>query len=273
MRAGAEPVLADIDPETAMLDPVSVERCLSTRTKAVLLVHLYGQIRDMELWQEFCGKAGIYLLEDCAQSHGASWQGKMAGSFGTWGTYSFYPTKNLGARGDGGAIVTDLEEIAEKARILRNYGQSRRYHHPEPGLNSRLDELQAAILSVRLGWLDLFNKRRKEIAAAYSAAIHNPLIQIMAGPPDGDSHVYHQYVIRCNERDSLAGYLQECGISTLIHYPIPVHHQRPCRGAKTDPYGLSFAEQHASECLSLPCHPHMDDGAVSRVIEAINGFH
>jgi len=272
MRAGAEPVLGDIDPDTALLDPVSVERCLSSRTKAVLLVHLYGQVRGMERWKNLCERYGIHLLEDCAQSHAGAWQGKVAGTFGAWGAYSFYPTKNLGAIGDGGAIITSSEEIANKARILRNYGQSQRYHHPEQGLNSRLDELQAAILSARLAWLDAYTARRKEIASAYSNGINNPLIRKMARPVERDSHVYHLYVIRCSERDRLAAHLNERQVSSLIHYPIPAHLQKPCSGVRTDPHGLTHAEQHAARCLSIPCHPQLDDTDVRRIIEAVNEF-
>jgi dTDP-4-amino-4,6-dideoxygalactose transaminase len=272
IRAGADPVLADIDPATALLDPVSVERCISPSTRAVLLVHLYGQVRNMEQWTTLCEQAGIHLLEDCAQSHAAAWHGNIAGTFGSWGAYSFYPTKNLGAVGDGGAIVTNAQEIADKARILRNYGQSERYYHPELGLNSRLDELQAAVLSTRLGWLDEYTRRRKEIAAAYSDSIDNDVVHLMSPPLEKDSHVYHLYVIRCEERDRLAKHLQERGVSSLIHYPVPVHHQRPCRDVRTDPKGLTHAEQHAAQCLSIPCHPQMNDRDVNTVIEAINEF-
>jgi dTDP-4-amino-4,6-dideoxygalactose transaminase len=272
IRAGATPVLADIDPETALLDPESAERCISPRTRAVLLVHLYGQVRNMERWTMLCERAGIYLLEDCAQSHAAAWRGKVAGTFGAWGAYSFYPTKNLGAVGDGGALIADSEEIADKARILRNYGQSERYHHPELGLNSRLDEVQAAILSVRLGWLDAYTRRRREIADTYSRGISNPDIQKMVQPLESGSHVYHLYVVRCDERDLLAGYLQKRGVSSLIHYPIPVHHQSPCRNVRIEPQGLKHAELHAARCLSIPCHPQMSDIDVATVIEAINDF-
>jgi dTDP-4-amino-4,6-dideoxygalactose transaminase len=272
IRAGATPVLADINPETALLDPESVERCLSPHTRAVLLVHLYGQVRSMERWTSLCERAGIHLLEDCAQSHEAAWRGKVAGTFGAWGAYSFYPTKNLGAVGDGGALVTDSEEIADKARILRNYGQSERYHHPELGLNSRLDELQAAILSTRLGWLERYTERRKQIADAYARGIDNTRIRQMAPPLERDSHVYHLYVIQCDERDRLAAHLQERGVANLIHYPIAVHHQNPCRDARRDPRGLIHAEQHAGSCLSIPCRPQMSDTDIRTVIEAINDF-
>lgn len=272
IRAGAEPVLADIDPVTALLDPESAERCLSPRTRAVLLVHLYGQVRDMERWALLCKQANIYLLEDCAQSHAASWRGRTAGTFGVWGAYSFYPTKNLGAIGDGGAIVTDSKEIADMAGVLRNYGQSQRYHHPELGLNSRLDEVQAAILTARLGWLEVYTRRRKEIAEAYFIGISNSLIHTMAQPLESDSHAYHLFVVRCEERDRLAVHLREHGVSSLIHYPIPVHHQKPCTGIKMDPRGLEHAEQHAARCLSIPCHPQMSDDDVRIVTEAINEF-
>jgi dTDP-4-amino-4,6-dideoxygalactose transaminase len=272
MRAGAVPVLADIDPETALLDPDSVERCLSPRTRAVLLVHLYGQVRNMEQWASLCQQAGISLLEDCAQSHEAVWKGRNGGTFGVWGAYSFYPTKNLGAIGDGGAIITNLEEIANKARVLRNYGQSQRYHHPELGLNSRLDELQAAILSVRLGWLNAFTRRRKEIGEAYFRGIKNPRVQTLARPKQAENHVFHLFVVRCSERDRLASHLQECGVGSLIHYPVPIHHQKPCAGISRDPQGLKHAEDHAAECLSIPCHPQMSDDNIRTVIEAINDF-
>jgi dTDP-4-amino-4,6-dideoxygalactose transaminase len=272
LRAGATPVLADIDPTTALLDPHSVERCLSPRTKAVLLVHLYGQVRQMERWIDLCAAAGIHLLEDCAQAHLASWQGKVAGSLGTWGAYSFYPTKNLGAIGDGGAIVTQNEVIDQQVRILRNYGQSQRYHHPQAGLNSRLDELQAAILSVRLGWLEAFTQRRRAIAQAYYAGIHHPQIRLMATPFAPENHVYHLFVLQCAERDRLSAYLTEQGIANLAHYPVPVHRQPPCLHLPCDPLGLLTAETHAATCLSIPCHPQLSDVEVARVIEVLNAY-
>ncbi len=272
IRSGAEPVLADIDPQTALLDPESVERCLSPRTRAVLLVHLYGHVHEMEAWTALCSRTGIYLLEDCAQAHAAAWQGRVAGTFGAWGAYSFYPTKNLGTVGDGGAIVTHSNEIADKAGILRNYGQSQRYHHPELGLNSRLDELHAAILSSRMGWLDVFTAKRREIAQAYEAGIENALVQTMAKPLEKDNHVYHLYVIRCAERDRLAEHLSKRGVSSLSHYPIPVHLQKPCLAMKRDRMGLKHAELHAAQCLSIPCHPHMRDDDIRTVIEAVNAY-
>jgi len=272
LRAGATPVLADIDPETTLLSLASVERCLSSRTKAILLVHLYGQVRYLEQWLALCNAAGIHLLEDCAQAHLAQWQGQRAGTWGSWGAYSFYPTKNLGAIGDAGMLVTDQAPIAQKAQVLRNYGQSERYHHPEMGLNSRLDELQAALLLARLPWLESFTKRRQQIAQAYFSYVKQTKIKLLAPPISIENHVYHLFVIRCQDRDRLSEYLKEKGIANLSHYPIPIHHQPPCRELHCDPNGLLQAEKHATECLSIPCHPQMSDRDVDYIIEVLNGF-
>lgn len=272
IRAGASPVLADIDPNTALLDPMSVERCIGSRTKAVLLVHLYGQVREMERWHALCDRHGIALLEDCAQSHLARWNGKVAGSFGRFGAYSFYPTKNLGALGDAGALVSVDTELAQRAGVLRNYGQSVRYHHTELGLNSRLDELQAALLRVRLERLDEFTARRREVAMAYRERIINPLVRLLAEPMQAANHVYHLFVVACEERDRLAQSLKSGGVETYVHYPVPVHFQPPGKGLRCDPRGLPSAEAHARVCLSIPCHPQMSDADVSTVIDAINAF-
>ena len=272
LRAGASPVLADIDPRTALLDPDSVNRCIGPRTKGVLLVHLYGQVRDMERWTSLCEKHGIALLEDCAQAHLARWNKRIAGTFGKLGAYSFYPTKNLGALGDGGALVTDDAVIAARSAVLRNYGQSERYHHPESGLNSRLDELQAALLSARLDWLDRFTARRAEIAAAYHSRIANPSVQTMAVPLQPGSHVHHLFVLLCEERDRMVEHLRAQDVETLVHYPVPVHFQPPAKGLRCDPRGLEVSERHAARCLSIPCHPQMRDAEVDRVVDAINAF-
>lgn len=272
IRAGAKPVLADINPSTGLLCPDSVRRCISRRTKAVLLVHLYGQIRDMEPWELLCNDTGIMLLEDCAQAHLAKWNGKIAGTFGKFGAYSFYPTKNLGCIGDGGALVTDSIDISKKAATIRNYGQSVRYYHPEQGLNSRLDEIQAALLSVRMQWLDQFTQRRKEIGSVYNERINNPIIEKLESPLYSENHVYHLYVIKSKERDRLSEYLKNKGIASLIHYPVPAHKQEPCSVFNIDPVGLTNAELFASQCLSIPCHPQMSDNDVNIVIEGLNAF-
>jgi dTDP-4-amino-4,6-dideoxygalactose transaminase len=272
VRAGATPVLADIDATTGLLCKNSVERCITDKTKAVVLVHLYGQVRAMSTWLDLCRHYDIELIEDCAQAHLASWQGRVAGSFGAAGAYSFYPTKNLGAPGDAGMLVTKSAEIAERASRLRNYGQSIRYHHPELGMNSRLDEIHAAMLSERLKWLGGFTNRRKEIANAYMLSIKHSDVSALAMPEFGEAHVYHLFVVRCSKRDALQAHLQDFGVQALIHYPIPVQEQVPCKHFKRDPLGLQQSVKHAAECLSLPCHPQMSDDDVALVIKAVNSF-
>jgi dTDP-4-amino-4,6-dideoxygalactose transaminase len=272
LRAGATPVLADIDPTTALLSPASVERCLSPGTNAVLLVHLYGQVRDMDTWLGFCARHGVALVEDCAQAHLASWQGNVAGSFGAAAAYSFYPTKNLGAAGDAGMVVTHDEALAQRARRLRDYGQSDRGRHSEPGLNSRLDEIHAAMLGERMKWLPQFTARRRKIAQAYRFGIKNQLVQLLAPPEEPSAHVYHQFVITCLQRDTLQTHLGKEGVQTLVHYPFPIHNQEPCHNLVRDPQGLHNSEHHAARCLSLPCHPQMTDGDIRAVIAAVNSF-
>lgn len=271
-RAGAIPVLADIEAETALLSLDSVERCVTQRTKAVLLVHLYGQVRNIAAFQEFCEQHGIYLIEDCAQAHLAKSEGRAAGSFGVAGAYSFYPTKNLGAPGDAGILVTNDPDIAAKAGRLRNYGQSVRYHHPELGLNSRLDEIQAAMLTERLTWLAEFTSRRQTIAQAFRDGINNPSVRLLEAPESKAAHVYHLFVVNCAQREALQEHLRKEGVQTLIHYPLPLHHQESCLSIQRDPQGLPVSEQHAATCLSLPCHPQMSDADVQTVIDAVNRF-
>ena len=272
LRAGATPVLADINPETALLSIDSAARCVSPKTKALLLVHLYGQVRNMKAWSDFCAKHGIKLVEDCAQAHLAAWQGKVAGSFGAAGAYSFYPTKNLGAAGDAGMLVTKDELLAQRAGRLRNYGQSVRYHHPELGMNSRLDEIHAAMLSERMKWLLEFTERRRQIAKAYQAGIKNPKVHLLASPEESLAHVFHLYVVTCEQRDELQVHLQQNQVQSHIHYPIPIHHQEPCLDMARDPRGLGNTERHAATCLSLPCHPQMTDIDIAAVIAAVNSF-
>jgi dTDP-4-amino-4,6-dideoxygalactose transaminase len=272
IRAGATPVLADIEPETALLSIKSVRRCLSPRTKAVLLVHLYGQVCHMQEWCDLCDSNDIVLIEDCAQAHLSQWQGRYAGAFGRVGAYSFYPTKNLGAIGDGGMVITSDEILAQKAICLRNYGQSQRYHHPELGMNSRLDEIQAALLLERLKWLPEFTLRRQEIAAAYHTGLCHPKVQLLALPQEKSAHVYHLFVVSCEYRAELQSHLQANDIQSLMHYPIPIHEQKTCRSLSRDPHGLANSEYHANTCLSIPCHPQMSNQDISRVIDAVNSF-
>jgi dTDP-4-amino-4,6-dideoxygalactose transaminase len=226
----------------------------------------------MNEWRNLASHEHFHILEDCAQSHLAMHDGACSGSIGSWGAFSFYPTKNLGAIGDGGALSTSDEAVAARAKMLRNYGQSERYRHPAFGLNSRLDELQAALLSVRLRRLEEFTRLRQQIAGAYRARLQNPKIRFLAAPESGESHVYHLFVICCNERDRLASHLKARGVETLIHYPVPVHYQPPCRNVRCDPLGLVEAERHAANCLSIPCHPFLSEAEVSSIIEAVNDF-
>jgi dTDP-4-amino-4,6-dideoxygalactose transaminase len=272
LRAGAIPVLADIESETALLSIDSVKRCISKNTKAIVLVHLYGEVRNMQIWIDLCSEYNIDLVEDCAQAHLATWRNQVAGSFGKAGAYSFYPTKNLGAPGDAGMLVTSEKKLAEKAMCLRNYGQSVRYYHPEQGLNSRLDEMQAAMLSARLTWLLEFTEQRRAIASAYYAGIKNTLVTLPAPPQEPNAHVYHLYVITCDSRDKLQEHLREKNIQSLIHYPVPIHFQEPCKNILRDPQGLQNSEKHASHCLSLPCHPQMSNHDIEAVIAAVNSY-
>lgn len=226
----------------------------------------------MDAWTAFCGAHGIALIEDCAQAHLATWHGKVAGSFGVAGAYSFYPTKNLGAPGDAGMLVTNNQVISDRASKLRNYGQSVRYQHPELGMNSRLDEIHAAMLAERLKWLPVFTERRRQIADAYRVGINNTLVQLLASPEEHIAHVYHLFVITCEQREQLQSHLNACGVQALIHYPICIHEQQPCLNIARDPYGLKASERHAATCLSLPCHPQMSDEDVASVIAAVNIF-
>jgi dTDP-4-amino-4,6-dideoxygalactose transaminase len=272
LRAGAQPVLADIDPGTALMSLESARRCIGPKTRAVLLVHLYGRAADLRAWKALCGESRLHLVEDCAQSHLAASGGMRTGTAGIVGAFSFYPTKNLGALGDGGALNTSDEAVAAKARQLRNYGQSERYHHPELGLNSRLDELQAALLRERLTMLEAFTARKRAIARAYREGISNPRIRLLAPPAEEAGHVHHLFVVLCDERDRLAAHLKARGVETLIHYPIPVHRQPPAAGLRRDPRGLEHAERHGAACLSIPCHPQLEDHEAAAVVQALNEF-
>jgi dTDP-4-amino-4,6-dideoxygalactose transaminase len=272
IRAGATPVLADINPDTGMLAPESVRRCIGAHTKAILLVHLYGQIGPVQELLSLAGEHGIHLIEDCAQAHGANEQGVSAGSFGVFAAWSFYPTKNLGTVGDGGALTTASPKLAEDARSLRNYGQSVRYHHPMLGMNSRLDEIQAAILRERLHYLRQWVERRRKIAQKYRLGISHQDVRIMPLPSEESRHAHHLFVVTSRRRDELQEYLKKEGVDSLIHYPIPVHFQESCRQLNRDPNGLEHAEEHAATCLSLPCHPGLNDEQIDRVVAVINDF-
>lgn len=271
-RCGAIPVFAEIDPATACLDPTSIERCIGPSTRAVLVVHLYGRAANLTELQQICARKEILLLEDCAQAHGAQHAGRPVGSIGSFGAWSFYPTKNLGAIGDAGALTSSDLAVLAKAKQLRNYGQSDRYHHDLPGLNSRLDELQAAVLTVRLPYLQAWTERRRNIAERYWREISHPDLELLVPPIDPSCHVHHLFVLRTPRRKALQNHLEELGIKTLIHYPVPCHLQKALGNHRIDPAGLKITEQHAATCLSLPIHPFLTEKEVDRVIAACNCF-
>ena len=270
---GATPVLVDIDPVTYTMDPNCLENALAHpptgKPKAVIPVHLYGQPADMPAIQELSRRYGLYLIEDCAQCHGARLAGRMTGTWGDIATFSFYPTKNLGALGDGGMVVTSNSELAERTHSLRQYGWQQRYISEIPGCNSRLDELQAAILRVKLGYLEAENTRRITLAARYTMALTNSSLTLPACRA-GARHVYHQYVVRSPRRAALQAYLRSQGIGTLVHYPSAVHQQPAYQSRISLAGSLLHSERTAAEVLSLPIYPELTDSQVDSVAEACN---
>lgn len=271
-RCGATPVFADIIPSTGCLDPDSVERCISPSTRAVLVVHLYGRAADLASLSSLCTNYRLALVEDCAQAHGAQYHGSPVGSIGTLGAWSFYPTKNLGAIGDAGALTSNDPDIISAAVQLRNYGQSNRYYHVSAGLNSRLDELQAAILLQRLPYLQSWIERRRAIADRYWNEIDNPLLEALDKPSDPFSHVHHLFVMRSSVRDQLIDYLQMKGIHAFIHYPVSSHMQTALSHYRMTDTGVPHAVYHASTCFSLPTSPYLSDEQVDRIVAECNDF-
>lgn len=271
--AGAEPILVDIDPVTFTMDPNRLKAAISSshgqRLKAVIPVHLYGQPADLPAILEISKKYDLYVIEDCAQSHGASLGGRKTGAWGHLATFSFYPTKNLAALGDGGAIVTNDPGLADRARLLREYGWRNRYVSLLPGLNSRLDELQAAILRVKLKYLDDANARRQALARLYDNRLQ--AVSSVQTPACGEGiHVYHQYVVQSPQRDALRAYLQTNGIAALIHYPAPVHSQPAYKGrVAIGVGGLRHSEEACQKVLSLPMYPQLTDQQALQVCEML----
>ncbi|MFS2124677.1 DegT/DnrJ/EryC1/StrS family aminotransferase [Pseudomonas sp. Pseusp97] len=269
---GAEPVPVDVREGTGNLDPELIEAAITVRTRAILPVHLYGQPAEMPPILQIARKHGLAVVEDAAQAHGARIGEQVCGSFGDIAGFSFYPGKNLGALGDGGAVLCSSDDLAGRVERLRNYGSRVRYEHEELGCNSRLDELQAAVLRVKLAGLDRDNQRRRAIAARY--------LEGLAGLPSlrlpevaaGMSPVWHLFVVRCAERGELQTYLAEQGVQTLIHYPIPPHRQPAYRQSAAAQRSLPVSERLAASVLSLPIGPHLDDGQIDHVIRAIHLF-
>ena len=266
--AGATPRFADVCPDTLLLTPGCLEAAITGRTRAVIVVHLYGQMPDMTALSQAAGKAGIAVIEDAAQAHGATWQGRPAGSIGVAGCFSFYPGKNLGAFGDAGAVVTADAGLAARIKVLRDHGRAAgsHYRHEQVGTNSRLDALQAAVLTVKLTRLDAWNTARRSIAARYHTAFASSPARPVAEVP-GMRGVYHLAVVRVPDRAQVQKQLAAMGVETQIHYPIPCHQQAPYQRFADRP--LPAAERCAGEVLSLPMFPHMTDGQVAQVCDAV----
>jgi dTDP-4-amino-4,6-dideoxygalactose transaminase len=271
LAIGAEPFFVDVDLESQGIPLSEVKRAVDAGVKAAVITHLFGlAIPDIEAIAQYCSQKGVLLLEDCAQVHGAKIKGQSAGTFGDAASFSFYPTKNLGALGDGGAVVANHAALAERIRSLRQYGWSSKYKVDMKGArNSRLDEMQAAILSTFLPDLDKANTRRREIATRYSDGIHHKAIK--TPPKQGENYVAHLYVIRSQHRDSLKAHLSEQKIASDIHYPVPDYKQTIMKAQFKD-ISLKNTELLASEILTLPCYPEMSDAQVTQVIDAVNGW-
>ena len=265
---GATPVLVDILPQTYTIDPDRIAARITPRTRAIIPVHLYGQPAELAPILELARTHGLAVVEDCAQAHGATIGGKRVGSLGTIGCFSFYPTKNLGALGDGGMLVTADPELAARARQVREYGWVERYVSKTVGLNSRLDELQAAVLRAKLGHLDADNEARRRIAVRYDDGLRDTGLTLPVRRADTE-HVFHLYVVRSPRRDELQAALKERGVGTLVHYPVPVHLQPAYRGRLPGSDALPETERAAREVLSLPMYPELTDGEVARVIAEV----
>lgn len=267
---GATPVFVEPD-EYYQLQGAKVEEKITEKTKAIMVVHLYGHVADMDTITALCRKHGLKLIEDCAQSHGARYKGQMTGTFGDAGCFSFYPSKNLGAFGDAGALVTNDPQLAENARIFRNYGSEKRYFNKVVGANSRLDELQAGLLNVRLSHMEEITRERQRLAGIYSRELRQKDIILPRERPETET-VWHQYVIRTSRRRELTDYLEKREIGTLIHYPIPPHLSEAYRCLGYTPGALPITEEYADTVLSLPLYTGMKDEEQQYVIECINRF-
>jgi dTDP-4-amino-4,6-dideoxygalactose transaminase len=269
--AGATPVFADIEPATFTLDPKELERRLTPRTKAIVPVHLFGHPADLDPILNFAHRHGLRVVDDAAQAHGAQYRGRRVGALADATAWSFYPSKNLGAYGDAGAVTTNDPEIARQLRMLRNYGEERRYLHTIRGFNSRLDEIQAALLRAKLRHLDTWNDRRRAIAARYTEAIRHPNVRLPSEAPWA-WHVFHLYVVRTPRRDALREHLTAREIGSQIHYPLPIYRQAAYAHLGVPPGDCPEAERAAGEILSLPLYPELTDEQTDAVVNAVNEF-
>ena len=270
--AGATPVPVEPDERTYNIDPARIEEAITKRTRAIMPVHLYGQLADMDPINEIAQRHGLKVIEDTAQAHGARYRGRIAGSLGDAAGFSFYPTKNLGAIGDGGAVLTNDADLADKVRVLRNYGSHVKYENEVKGFNSRLDELQAAFLRVKLHHLDEWNDRRRKLTAAYLERLSSIPDLVVPYAPEWAEPVWHQFVIRHPRRDALQTYLKESGIGTLIHYPLPPHLSGAYSDMEYKEGSFPVTERIAASILSLPMGLHLGEDAVTSVAEAIRRF-
>lgn len=269
---GAKPVFVEPEIETFNINPSRIEEKITSNTKAIIAVHLQGRTADMEAINVIAKKHNLKVIEDAAQAHGAKYKGKKAGSLGDAAGFSFYPGKNLGALGDGGCVTTNNKELADKVRALGNYGSDYKYHNIYKGVNSRLDEIQAAFLRVKLPNLDRWNENRRATAKKYFEGIKNPLLKLPLKSTDEFEHIYHVFVIRCDKRDELEKYLNENGIGTLKHYPIPMHEQECYKDLAIKHGELPIAEEISRTVLSIPMYYGMTDEEINYVIEVINKF-
>lgn len=268
LMAGARPVFADLDPTRLTLDPAAAAAAITPRTAAILPVHLYGQAADTGALAALAARHNIALVEDCCQAHLATCDGQPVGTLGVAGAFSFYPTKNLGALGDGGAVVTRDGALAERLKRLRNGGQTDRYHHVEPGVNTRLDELQAAVLRTRLEFLPAWTERRRRLAARYREALAGAPVDLL--PVVDPGHVFHLFVVRSRGRDALQAHLQAAGVETLIHYPIPMPRQPAFTSVQ--PADCPVANAACAEIVSLPFYPDLDDESLLAVVDSVRSF-
>lgn len=265
---GAAPVFVDIRPDTFNMDVSQIASRITKRTRAILPVHLYGQAVDMGPLMEIAKKHDLKVIEDCAQSFGSDYKGKKTGSFGNMGCFSFFPSKNLGCYGDGGMVITDDQNLAGRLQSLRNHGSKVRYYHDEIGYNSRLDEMQAAVLNVKFRRIDAYNENRRKNAALYNNALAAPGILTPVESGDG-KHVYHQYTIRLKDRDAVKKRLDDAKMSSMIYYPVPLHLQTAYKGLGMGPGSLPVSEQAAREVLSLPMYPELTEEQIRTVAEAV----